>query len=77
MRVANQALRPAQHIARFLLGGADHAVVRVAQKMTPAPPDYLLDQENQVPRLKQLLPGIFGVYEITSTPNLYRRRPVR
>ena len=52
-------------------------MVRLAQKMTPAPPNYLLDQEQQVPRLKQLLPGIFGPYEATSTPNLYQRRPVR
>lgn len=50
------------------------AVVRVAQKMGPNPPAYLLDQEAQVPRLKQLLPGIFGSYEATSTPGLYRHK---
>jgi hypothetical protein len=51
------------------------AVVRVAEKMGSAPPAYLLDQSNQVPQLKQLLPGVFGPYEPTSTPNLYHRRP--
>ncbi|WP_210514164.1 hypothetical protein [Hymenobacter terricola] len=50
------------------------AVVRVAQKMGPVPPDYLLDQVNEVARLKLLLPGIFGSYEATGTPGLYRRK---
>ena len=53
------------------------AVVRVAQKMGPVPPEYLLDQSAQVPRLKQLLPGLFGAYEPTGTPGLYRRLPKR
>ncbi|HEX8504148.1 MAG TPA: hypothetical protein VF630_02185 [Hymenobacter sp.] len=53
------------------------AVVRVAQKMGPAPPSYLLDQTNQVPRLKQLLPAIFGPYEATSTPGLYHLKPTQ
>ncbi|GAB3588481.1 hypothetical protein GCM10027345_40440 [Hymenobacter daeguensis] len=51
------------------------AVVRVAQKMGVTPPAYLLDQGRHVPRLKQLLPNIFGAYEATATPGLYRRRP--
>jgi hypothetical protein len=50
------------------------AVVRVAQKMGPTPPTYLLDQGRQLPRLKQLLPGIFGAYEPAGIPGLYRRR---
>ena len=50
------------------------AVVRVAQKMAPDPPEYLLDQGTHVPRLQRLLPGVFGQYEATSTPGLYRRR---
>ena len=50
------------------------AVVRVAQKIGPKPPTYLLDQGNHVPRLKQLLPGIFGPYEPTATPGLYQRK---
>jgi len=48
-------------------------VVRIAQEMGPISPQYLLDQSNQVPQLKQLLPGVFGPYEATSTPGLYRR----
>ena len=50
------------------------AVVRVAQRMGPTPPTYLLDQSRIVPRLKQLLPGIFSAYEPTDTPGLYRRK---
>ncbi|MBF9223256.1 hypothetical protein [Hymenobacter ruricola] len=50
------------------------AVVRVARKMGDHPPDYLLDQGNQVPRLKQLLPGLFGPYQPTGTPGLYQRK---
>jgi hypothetical protein len=51
------------------------AVVRVAQKMGSNPPAFLLDQGRHVPRLKQLLPNIFGPYEPTTTPGLYRRKP--
>ena len=50
------------------------AVVRVAQRMGPTPPTYLLDQSRVVPRLKQLLPSIFSAYELTDTPGLYRRK---
>ena len=50
------------------------AVVRVAQKVGLAPPIYLLDQTSTVPRLKQLLPGIFSAYEPTETPGLYKRK---
>ncbi|WP_310398003.1 hypothetical protein [Hymenobacter sp.] len=50
------------------------AVVRVAQRMGPVPPDYLLDQVSEVPRLKLLLPGVFGAYALTGTPGLYRRK---
>jgi hypothetical protein len=50
------------------------AVVRMAQKMGPNPPGYLLDQGRHVPRLQQLLPNIFGAYKPTSTPGLYRRQ---
>lgn len=50
------------------------AVVRVAQRMGPTPPTYLLDQSRVVPRLQQLLPGIFSAYVPTATPGLYRRK---
>ena len=50
------------------------AVVRLAQKMGPTPPTYLLDQRRMVPRLKKLLPGIFSSYQPTATPGLYQRR---
>ena len=51
------------------------AVVRIAQKISAAPPDYLLDQVGQVPRLKQLLPKVFGPYQLTGMPGLYQRQP--
>lgn len=51
------------------------AVVRIAQKMGTAPPEYLLDQGSHIPRLKQLLPSIFGPYAPTNIPSLYQRRP--
>ena len=50
------------------------AVVRIAQKVGPIPPTYLLDEARLVPRLKQLLPDVFGPYELTTTPGLYRRQ---
>ena len=50
------------------------AVVRIAQKMGPDLPGYLLEQGNHVPHLKRLLPSVFGSYEATSTPGLYRRK---
>jgi hypothetical protein len=73
--------RPATPYLDWTLSRADFghlteyaAVVRVAQKMGSNPPTYLLDQEAQVPRLKLLLPGIFGAYQPTSTPGLYQRK---
>ena len=72
--------RPATPYLDWTLAQADFghlheyaAVVRVAQEMAAAPPRYLLDQSALVPRLQQLLPGVFGPYQLTSTPNLYRR----
>ena len=50
------------------------AVVRVVQKMAPTPPAYLLDEAHLMPRLQQLLPGTFGPYEPTTTPDLYKRK---
>ncbi len=74
--------RPATPYLDWALSQADFGhlneyagVVRVARQMSTNPPDYLLDQSNQVPRLQQLLPAVFGRYTRTSTPHLYRRRP--
>ncbi|OGX88337.1 hypothetical protein [Hymenobacter glacialis] len=73
--------RPATPYLDWALSQADFghlneyaAVVRIAQKVSASPPDYLLDQVAQVPRLKQLLPAVFGVYQPTGTPGLYRRQ---
>ena len=49
------------------------AVVRVARQVAAAPPRYVLDQTNLLPRLQQLMPGVFGPYQPTATPGLYRR----
>ena len=51
------------------------AVVRVAEQLAARPPEYLLDQTALVPRLQRLLPLVFGPYQPTATPGLYRRRP--
>jgi hypothetical protein len=73
--------RPATPYLDWALSQADFghlseyaAVVRVAQRMGTAPPDYIIDQAKTLPRLKQLLPGIFAAYEPTDTPGLYQRR---
>ena len=73
--------RPATPYLDWTLSQADFghlneyaAVVRLAQKMGPVPPTYLLDQTNIVPRLRQLLPAIFGPYQATGTPGLYMRK---
>ena len=73
--------RPATPYLDWTLSQADFghldeyaAVVRVAQKMGAAPPAYLLDQTHQVLHLQQLLPAVFGPYEPTGTPGLYRHK---
>ena len=73
--------RPATPYLDWSLSQADFghlmeyaAVVRIAQKVGPAPPEYLLDQSGLVPRLKQLLPAVFGPYQAAGAPGLYRRR---
>ena len=72
--------RPATPYLDWTLSQADFghlneyaAVVRVAQRMGTPPPEYLLDQNGELPRLKQLLPALFGPYKPTPTPDLYHR----
>ncbi|MBX0291829.1 hypothetical protein K3G63_15360 [Hymenobacter sp. HSC-4F20] len=48
------------------------AVFRLAQNFQPAPPQYLIDQANLVPELQYKIPGIFGRYQSTNTPGVYR-----
>jgi hypothetical protein len=48
------------------------AVVRVARSLGPQPPAYLLDQNQLLPRLRYLLPQLFGRYEpVPGVPGAY------
>ncbi|RTQ48453.1 hypothetical protein EJV47_15895 [Hymenobacter gummosus] len=47
------------------------AVFRLAQNL-PQPPPYLIDEAGLLPELRYKLPTIFGRYERTSTPRVYR-----
>jgi hypothetical protein len=48
------------------------AVVRVARSLGPQPPAYLLDQNKLLPRLRYLLPQLFGRYEpVPGVPGAY------
>gem|GEM_PF-435448 len=49
------------------------AVVRVARSLGPHPPTYLIDQAGLLPRLRYLLPGVFGRYEpVSGVPQAYQ-----
>ncbi|WP_400192856.1 hypothetical protein [Hymenobacter sp. B81] len=47
------------------------AVFRVATKLA-SPPPYLIDEANLLPELRYKLPHIFGRYQPTATPRVYR-----
>ena len=72
--------RPATPYLDWRLAQADFghlneyaAVVRVARQLEAAPPRYVLDQAALLPRLQQVLPGIFSAYKPTAIPGMYRR----
>ncbi|TGD77930.1 hypothetical protein [Hymenobacter wooponensis] len=48
------------------------AVFRLAQNFEPAPPRYIIDQKGLMPELQYKVPSIFGRYERTNTPKVYR-----
>ncbi len=51
------------------------AVVRVARNLAPHPPAYLIDQAHLLPRLRYLLPGVFGRYQaVAGRPGVYELR---
>lgn len=50
------------------------AVFRLAQNITQPPP-YLIDEAGLLPELRYKLPAVFGRYERTSTPRIYRLTP--
>ncbi|UYZ62290.1 hypothetical protein [Hymenobacter weizhouensis] len=50
------------------------AVFRLSRSFQPQPPRYLIDQAGLLPELQYKVPAIFGRYEPTNTPRLYRLR---
>ena len=51
------------------------AVVRVARSLGPHPPTFLIDQVGLLPRLRYLLPGVFGRYQpVAGRPGVYQQR---
>jgi hypothetical protein len=48
------------------------AVFRLARSFEKAPPRYLIDQRGLVPELQYKIPALFGRYEPTNTPGVYR-----
>lgn len=48
------------------------AVVRIGRSLGPRPPAYILDQNRLLPRLRYLLPQVFGRYEpVPGVPGAY------
>ena len=50
------------------------AVVRVANQTSADLPVYIVDQQELLPRLKTLIPGVFNRYQLTDMPGVYRAR---
>lgn len=48
------------------------AVVRIGRQVGANPPAYILDQSHLLPKLRHLLPNVFGAYTPAGPPNLYR-----
>ncbi|MDF7812480.1 hypothetical protein [Hymenobacter sp. YC55] len=48
------------------------AVYRLARNLESAPPTVLIDQTNRLTELQYKVPAIFGRYQPTSTPRVYR-----
>lgn len=49
------------------------ALVRVGRSLAPNPPTYILDQNQLLPRLRYLLPAVFGRYEpVPNVPEAYQ-----
>lgn len=48
------------------------AVFRLSQNFAPQPPVYLIDEVGLFPELRYKLPAIFGRYQPTATPQVYK-----
>lgn len=51
------------------------ALVRIASQTAASPPEYIIDQQQLMPRLRALLPGAFRQFEPTAMPRVYRAAP--
>ena len=49
------------------------AIFRIARNVGAAPPAYLIDESGLLPELQYKAPAVFGQYEATKTPHLYKR----
>ncbi|SHI42563.1 hypothetical protein SAMN02745146_0840 [Hymenobacter daecheongensis DSM 21074] len=50
------------------------AIFRLAQSFAQLPPDYIIDEARLMRELQYKVPAVFGRYQKTATPNVYRRR---
>jgi hypothetical protein len=50
------------------------ALVRIAHQTSASPPAYIIDQQNLLPQLKALVPGVFQRYQPTNMPGVYQAR---
>lgn len=50
------------------------AIYRLARNVGPALPDYIIDEAGLLPELIYKIPAVFGAYQPTATPKVYRRR---
>ncbi|GAA3938270.1 hypothetical protein [Hymenobacter algoricola] len=50
------------------------AVFRLSQSFAQLPPDYIIDEARLMPELQYKVPAVFGRYQLTGTPHVYRRR---
>lgn len=71
--------RPASPYLDWRLAQADFgylsqyaAVYRLSRNLAPAPPTVLIDQTNRLEELQYKVPAIFGRYQPTATPRVYR-----
>lgn len=48
------------------------AVFRLARNFAPQPPEYIIDEVGLLPELRYKLPTIFGRYQPTATPRVYK-----
>ncbi|HEX8348358.1 MAG TPA: hypothetical protein VF598_00220 [Hymenobacter sp.] len=49
------------------------AVSRLAHNFAPTPPDYIIDKAGLLPELRYKIPAVFGKYQLTATPRVYKR----